>query len=98
MWAAVGEPDKKPRWEHLGIVKAFIRGTWFVPQAGNRSPGVLEEYRFALRRLYDLRLRADYRLDDVSQQDAQWAIRIVQEIITLSEQKGVDDATTTEEI
>jgi hypothetical protein len=59
---------------------------------------MLEEYRFALRRLYDLRLRADYCLDNISQQDAQWAIRIAQEIILLSEQKGVDDATTPEEI
>jgi uncharacterized protein (UPF0332 family) len=25
MWAAVGEPEKNPRWEHFGISKSFVR-------------------------------------------------------------------------
>ena len=31
MWAAAGDPEKKPRWEHFGLIKAFVRGHWFDP-------------------------------------------------------------------
>lgn len=26
MWAAVGEPEKKPRWEHFGIIQTLEIG------------------------------------------------------------------------
>ena len=97
MWAVVGDPERKPRWEHFGIIKAFVRGNWFDPQAGMKGPGVFERYRFALRRLYDLRLGADYRLDDITRREAQWALDTTQEIIALAEQKGVRDGTTDKE-
>ena len=74
MWAAVGDPEKKPRWEHFGIIKTFVRGNWLDPQAARKGPGVFERQRFALRRLYDLRLGADYRLDDITRREAQWAV------------------------
>src|SRR5712692_9901922 len=54
MWAAVGEPEREPRWEHFGLMKAFVRGRWFDPQAGMRGPGVFEPQCFAVHRLYDL--------------------------------------------
>ena len=98
MWAAVGEPEKKPRWEHLGVIKTFARGRWFDPQAGFRGPGVFESQRFALLRLYDLRLKADYRLDDISQEEAQWALQIAQEIIAIASQEDARDATQDEEV
>ncbi len=97
MWAAVGEPEKKPRWEHFGLIKTFVRGNWFDAQAGVKGPGVFERHRFALRRLYDLRLGADYRLDDITQREARWAIETGQEIITLAEQKGNESDATKEE-
>ena len=93
MWAAVGEPEKKPRWEHFGIIKSFARGKWLDPQVGFRGPGIFESQRFALHRLYDLRLKADYRLDDISHEEAQWAIQIAQEIIAIAERKDARDAT-----
>lgn len=91
MWAAVGDPEKRPRWEHLGLMKTFVRGRWFDRRSDITGPGLFEHHRFSLRRLYDLRLGADYRLDDISQKDAQWAVQIAQEIIALSEQKEVKD-------
>lgn len=97
MWAAVGEPEKKPRWEHFGIIKAFVRGGWFDPQSTRKGPGVFEHQRFALRRLYDLRLGADYRLEDITQREAQWAVETARQILTLSEQKEVPDGTTDKE-
>jgi hypothetical protein len=46
-----------------------------------------------LYRLYDLRLKADYRLDDIGQEEAQWAIQTAQEIIAIAEQEDARDAT-----
>lgn len=69
LWGDVGyrgRAREKTRWEHLGIMKTFVRGSWFDPDAGVRGPGVFERYRFSLRRLYDLRLGADYRLDNIT--------------------------------
>jgi uncharacterized protein (UPF0332 family) len=87
MWATVGEPPKKPRWEHFGLIQTFVRGKWLDPHVTLYGPGVLESQRFALRRLYDLRLGADYRLDNISQKDADWAIETVQAILSIIEQK-----------
>jgi uncharacterized protein (UPF0332 family) len=98
MWAAVGEPEKKPRWEHLGLITTFVRGRWFDPRVGFRGPGVFELQRFALLRLYDLRLKADYRLEDIRQEEAQWAVQTTQEIITIAEQKDTSDATPDKEV
>ena len=53
------------------------------------ASGISGSTCFPLRRLYDLRLGADYRLDSISQDEAQWAIQITQEIIALAEQKDV---------
>jgi uncharacterized protein (UPF0332 family) len=97
MWAAVGEPEKKPRWEHFGLIKTFVRGHWFDVRAGRKGPGVFERQRFALRRLYDLRLGAGYRLDDITQREAQWAIETTQEILALAEREGNQHGTTDEE-
>jgi hypothetical protein len=42
-------------------------------------------------------LRADYRLDVIPQQEAQWAVHIAQEIIAIAEERGIGDETTPEE-
>ena len=87
MWAAVGEPPTKPRWEHFGLIQTFVRGRWVDPHVTLHGPGALEAQRFALRRLYDLRLGADYRLDNVDRQEAEWAVQTVQEVLTIIEQR-----------
>jgi hypothetical protein len=40
---------------------------------------------------------ADYRLDDIGQKEAQWAMQIAQEVITLAEQKEAKDEAKDEE-
>lgn len=97
MWAAVGDPEKKPRWEHLGIIKAFVRGSWCSHHDRTRGPGLFERQRFPLRRLYDLRLGADYRIDDVSRREAQWAVQVAQDVIALCERGDIGDETEDEE-
>lgn len=86
MWAAVGNPEKKPRWEHFGLINTFVRGRWMNSEVEMRGPGLLEAQRFALRRLYDLRLGADYRLDDITRREAEWAIQTAQAILGVVEQ------------
>ena len=79
--------------KHFGIIKSFVRGRWLNPHVDFRGPGIFESQRFALHRLYDLRLKVDYRLEDIGQEEAQWAIQIAQEIIAIAEQKDARDAT-----
>ncbi len=97
MWAAVGDPEKKPRWEHFGIIKTFVRGSWFSHRDRASGPGLFERQRFSLRRLYDLRLGADYRVDDVTQREAQWAVQVAQDVIALCERGDIGDETEDEE-
>jgi hypothetical protein len=97
MWAAVGDPEKKPRWEHLGIIKTFVRGNWSDDRDRTGQPGLFERQRFSLRRLYDLRLGADYRLDPIGQKEARWAIQVAQDVIALGEQRENSHETTDEE-
>src|SRR5262245_50823975 len=70
MWAALGNPPTKPRWEHLGVMQAFVRGRWENPSYPLTGPGLYEHFRFPLRRLYDLRLRVDYHAESMSRQTA----------------------------
>ena len=81
------------RWEHFGIIKSFVRGRWLNPRVGFRGHGAFESQRFALHRLYDLRLKADYRLNDIGQEEARWAIQTAQEIIAIAAQEDARDAT-----
>jgi len=81
MWAALGDPTTKPRWEHIGIIKAFVRGNWDDPQYPVTGPGLYERFRFPLRRLYDLRLSVDYHVEPVTREITDWALAIVSDLI-----------------
>lgn len=82
MWSAMGEPTSKRRWEHIGIIQAFVRGRWDDPTYSMTGPGLYERFRFPLRRLYDLRLRVDYHVEPMTVEIADWALEITQELIT----------------
>jgi uncharacterized protein (UPF0332 family) len=81
MWAALGEPPGKRRWEHMGIIQAFVRGRWDDPTYPMTGPGLYERFRFPLRRLYDLRLRADYHAESMTREIADWALDMTQELL-----------------
>lgn len=56
MWVALGDPPKG-RWDHRGIGEPFALGHW------RTSPHPVERDTMkAIRRLYEHRLDADYRL------------------------------------
>jgi uncharacterized protein (UPF0332 family) len=81
MWAALGEPTSKRRWEHIGIIQAFVRGRWDDSTYSLTGPGLYERFRFPLRRLYDLRLRVDYHVEPMTLETADWALENTQELI-----------------
>jgi len=81
MWAAMGDPPTKPRWEHIGVIKAFVRGRWDDPSYPMTGPGLYERFRLPLRRLYGLRLGVDYRVEFVTRETAAWALKVVNDLI-----------------
>ena len=87
MWAALGDPPTKPRWEHFGIVNVFVRGRWDNPTFPVTGPGLYERFRLPLRMLYGLRVAVDYRAESVDRQTADWALGLVREMITLMSAK-----------
>src|SRR5437868_15521518 len=81
MWAVLGEPTTKRRWEHAGIIQTFVRGRWDDPAHPMTGPGLYERFRFPLRRLYGLRLEVDYYVESVSRETADWALEVVEELL-----------------
>lgn len=81
MWAALEEPTTKRRWEHAGIIQAFVRGRWDDPSHPMTGPGLYERLRLPLRRLYDLRLDVDYHAESVSRETADWALEVVKALL-----------------
>jgi len=81
MWAALGEPVTKHRWEHAGIIQTFVRGRWDDPSYPMTGPGLYEQLRLPLRRLYGLRLGVGYRIEPVTRETAEWALEVTQDLI-----------------
>jgi uncharacterized protein (UPF0332 family) len=81
MWAALGVPTTRRRWEHAGIIQAFVRGRWDDPAYPMTGPGRYERFRFPLRSLYRLRLGVDYHIESVTQETADWALGVVKDLI-----------------
>jgi len=78
MWAALGDPpDTGGRWRHEAIINHFVRGYWFMPTHSPTGPGLLELLRLPLRRLYPVRLDADYDLVPVMRRSAEEAVQTV---------------------
>ncbi len=69
------------RWEHVGIIQAFVRGHWDDPSHPITGPGLHERFRFPLRRLYDLRLDVDDHVEAVRKETADWALEVVQDLL-----------------
>lgn len=82
MWAALGEPPGTGgRWRHEAIINHFVRGYWFMPTHPTTGPGLLESLRLPLRRLYQVRLDADYDLVPIVCRSAEEAIQTAQQTL-----------------
>ena len=88
MWAALSDPEDGKIWRHLAIIKHFVRGYWFAPNQPKTGPGLLEEKRLPLRRLYSYRIKSDYDAEDVDQHNLKQLLEVVEEVIDTVEEKG----------
>ena len=64
-----------------------MRGYWFRPDHSKSGPGLLEDKRLPLRRLYGLRIKSDYDGIRVKEQEVDRSIQIVKEIIQIIKEK-----------
>lgn len=90
MWAALGDPERQKVWKHLGIIKHFVRGYWYKPEHSKTGPGLMEDLRLPLRRLYSYRIKSDYDAEDVNRHILWQLLKDVQRMIRIIEKKGGD--------
>ena len=83
MWAALGEPTEGKVWRHLAIIKHFVTGYWFEPTHEEASPGILEDKRLPLRRLYTYRILSDYDGKPIDESNLGNLLEVVKEIIEI---------------
>jgi uncharacterized protein (UPF0332 family) len=88
MWAALGDPEDGKIWRHLAIIKRFVRGYWFAPGHPKDGPGLLEDKRLPLRRLYAYRIKSDYDAEDISENVLEPLLGDVKQVIGFIERKG----------
>jgi uncharacterized protein (UPF0332 family) len=88
MWAALDEPRDGKMWRHLAIIKHFVRGYWFAPDHQRTGPGLLEDKRLPLRRLYSYRVASDYDAKEINSQNLDQLLKIVKQIINIVDEKG----------
>ena len=88
MWAALGDPEDGKTWRHLAIIKHFVRGYWFAPNHSKTGPGLLEDKRLPLRRLYSYRIKSDYDAVDIGHHNLEKLLKVVEQVIDIIEEKG----------
>ena len=88
MWSALGDPEEGKVWKHLAIIKHFVRGCWFVPDHPRIGPGLLEDKRLPLRRLYSYRIKSDYDAVEIARGNIEGLIRLVRQLINIIDEKG----------
>jgi len=87
MWAALDDPPRGELWRHRAIINHFVRGYWFAPAHPATGPGLLESLRFGLRRLYELRLDADYDAIPISRTSAEAGMQTVYRLLAEIDQR-----------
>jgi uncharacterized protein (UPF0332 family) len=88
MWAALGEPRNGKIWRHLAIIKHFVRGYWFAPDHQETGPGLLEDKRLPLRRLYSYRIKSDYDAVSVDPNNLSDLLQTVKQVIDVVDERG----------
>jgi uncharacterized protein (UPF0332 family) len=75
MWVAVDEPPSG-QWSHPGILQHFAPGRWRQP------PAPIDRVRTrGIRRLYNARLRADYRGDRLTAHESAAGLTTAREML-----------------
>jgi hypothetical protein len=73
------------------MISHFVRGYWLTPDHPHTGPGLLEALRFPLRRLYQLRIDADYTLMPLDAVSAEECTETATRTITEIEQRAHGD-------
>jgi len=68
--------------------KHFVRGYWFAPDRPMEGPGLLEDKRLALRRLYAYRIKSDYDAVNISEHVLEPLLTVVKQVISFIEKNG----------
>ncbi len=84
MWAALGEPETGV-WRHLAIIKHFVRGYWADSGYSRQGPGLFEDKRLSLRRLYLYRVKSDYDAVDINRHAAEQFLDLIRDLISIIE-------------
>jgi hypothetical protein len=86
MWVAVAAP-RTGLWRHGGLINEFCRGRWLGPLV---VPQVLAPLRKKLDLLYVWRIQSDYEARSLSRNEAQEALDIAHEVLSLvAQHKGL---------
>lgn len=88
MWAALGDPEDGKIWRHLAIIRHFVRGYWFAPDHPKTGPGLLEDHRLPLRRLYAYRIGSDYDAIEITPHNLEPLLGVVEQVIRNVEERG----------
>jgi len=88
MWSVLGEPQDGRIWRHLAIIKHFVRGYWLNLDHPHSGPGLFEDKRLPLRRIYSLRIKSDYDAMRVEEHEASMSIEVLTEIMNIIEERG----------
>jgi len=88
MWSALGDPKDGKTWRHLAIIRHFVRGYWAVPDYPETGPGLLEDKRLPLRRLYAYRIKSDYDAADVDEHHLEQLLEVVKHVINIIDEEG----------
>ena len=88
MWSALGDPEDGKVWRHLAIIKHFVRGYWFAPNHPKTGPGLLEDKRLPLRRLYSYRIKSDYDAEPIEEHNLEQLLKLVEQVIQIIDEKG----------
>jgi uncharacterized protein (UPF0332 family) len=88
MWAALGDPTEGNIWRHLAMINHFVRGYWFEPTHPKIGPGLLEDKRFPLRKLYSYRIHSDYDVQAIDEFALKPLLEVVEQVIRIIEEKG----------
>lgn len=88
MWAALGDPEDGKIWRHLAIIRHFVRGYWFAPDHPKTGPGLLEDNRLPLRRLYAYRISSDYDAIEITAHNLEPLLNVVEQVIRNVEERG----------
>jgi len=65
-----------------------VRGYWFDPDHQESGPGLLEDKRLPLRRLYSYRIKSDYDAVPVNENNLVDLFQTVKQVISIIDEKG----------